>query len=119
MTRERTARDRLIVRVERAGAALGVLAIVLMVGVGIVVRRRGGVESDAIPRPAVEQRAMLANGECALRPNREVAGKLVRRLDAGRDRPNGALELEAIDRRQAFEVDAAEVAIVPCVTLQR
>lgn len=120
MTRlQKSARDRLIVRVERAGAALGVLAILVMVGSVMVMRRRGRVETDAIPRSAVEQRALLATGECAVRPNGVVVGKRVESADAVPGGSRGGYELEAIDDRRRFRVGEDEVRIVPCVTLQR
>jgi hypothetical protein len=116
VTRQETARDRLIVRVERAGAVLGVTAVLLMVAGALVMRRRGA-ETDAIPRSPAEQRAMLASGECAVRPNGAVVGKRVARTDAASDGPR--VELEAIDHRRVIQVDANEVEIVPCITLQR
>lgn len=120
MTRPQgTARDRLIVRVERAGAALGVIAIIVMVGSSMVMRRRRGVETDAIPRSTVEQRAFLADGECAVRPNGAVVGKRVAGTEASPGRPRSGYELEAIDARRRFHVGEDEVRIVPCVTLQR
>lgn len=104
--------------VERAGAVLGVIAVVLMVGVGMVVRRRG-TGPESVPRSPAEQRAMLAGGPCAVRPNGDLAGKLVARVGADRGRPRGGYELEAIDRRRVFQVGADEISIVPCSTVSR
>lgn len=110
--------DRLTLMVERAGAALGVIAVLLMVGVGMVVRRRGA-GPESVPRSPAEQRAMLADGRCAVRPNGDLAGKLVAPPAAGRSHPNGGYALEAIDSRRVFQAGADEVSIVPCSTLSR
>ena len=119
MTRlRRPAGDRLTLAVERAGAALGIAVVVLFVAFGIVFRYRG-LAMDGAPRPPVEQHAMLASGDCAVAPNHALVGKLIAPLAASRGRPKGGYELEAIDRRQVFQVGAADVSIVPCSTIPR
>ena len=118
MTQPRRRSGRFDGLLERIGTVLGVAFVVLFVGFTLVLRFRG-TATGGPPRTPAEQRAMLAGGDCALAPNHALVGKLVVPLAASRSRPHGGYELEAVDRRRVFQVDAGEVTLVPCASLAR
>ena len=94
-------------------AAIGVLAFVAV----ILILRSSPFGIGSKPRSPTEQRTLLASGDCALRPNRMVAGKVAARLGPTRGLPSGGYLLESIDQHRIFQVQLDEVTLVPCRSL--
>ena len=101
---------------ERMGTAFAVVGVLAFFAVILILRdSSSGIGSR--PRSATEQRQLLANGDCALRPNHMVAGKVAARIGPARSLPSGGYLLESIDRHRIFQVRLDEVTLVPCTSL--
>jgi hypothetical protein len=101
---------------ERFATGLAVIGVLAFVAVVLFVRSSpSGIGSR--PRSAAEQSQLLANGDCALRRDRTVLGKVAARLGSTRSLPSGGYLLESIDRHRIFQVQLDEVTLVPCRSL--
>lgn len=101
---------------ERFATVLAVIGILAVVAVILIVRDTStGLGSR--PRSATERSQLLASGDCALRRDHTVVGKVAARLGSTRGQPRGGYLLESIDRHRIFQVELDEVTLVPCRTL--
>jgi hypothetical protein len=101
---------------ERFATGLAVIGILAIVAVFLFVRSSSsGIGSR--PRSAAEQSQLLASGDCALRPDRTMLGKVAARLGPTRSLPRGGYLLESIDRHRIFQVQLDEATLVPCRSL--
>jgi hypothetical protein len=101
---------------ERFATALAVIGVLAFVAMVLIVRG-SSVGLGSRPRSAAEQSSLLASGDCALRPNRTVWGKVAGQLGPTRSMPRGGYLLEGIDRHRVFQVGLDEVTVVPCRSL--
>jgi len=101
---------------ERFATGLAVIGILAIVAVFLFVRSSSS-RIGSRPRSAAEQSQLLASGDCALRQDRAVLGKVAARLGPTRSLPSGGYLLESIDRHRIFQVQLDEVTLVPCRSL--
>ena|SRR5687768_15193684 len=62
---------------------------------------------------------LLSSGDCALRANGSLAGRVLTVTGPSRGMPHRRYQLAEPDRRRSVLVNASEVRIVPCATLVR
>ena len=98
---------------ERVATGFAIVGILAFAAVVLIIRG-SPAEPGSTPRSAAERSRLLANGDCALAPDRAVLGKVARRLGPSRSLPRGGYVLESIDRHRTFQVELGAVSLVPC-----
>jgi hypothetical protein len=122
MTKPRRAGSRRVVSFVGLGARIGTgFAVVAAFALAAVLLyfRGSSAGIGSSPRPADEQRRMLASGDCAVARDQSVRGKVAGQLGPSRSLPRGGYLLESIDRRRVLQVEFDDVRLVPCASLRR
>lgn len=103
----------------RLGSFLAIIAVfAATVAILLFTTSGGSIGAGGRPRSAKERSAMISDGNCAVRPNGAVVGRVVGELGPSRGSPRLRYQIVEIERHRAVQVYANEVRLVPCTTLR-
>lgn len=104
----------------RLGLIIGVVLAFAIVALGVLRSTAGDVvRIGAGSRSATEQQQMLASGQCAIRGDGVVLGKVIQVFSPTRAFPMTRYEIQALDENRVIRVEEGDVRLVPCRTLRR
>jgi hypothetical protein len=103
----------------RLGSFFAILAVfAVTAAILLFTTSGGGIGAGARPRSAKERSAMISDGNCAVRHNGAVVGRVVGELGPSRGSPRLRYQIVEIERHRAVQVYANEVRLVPCTSLR-
>ena len=103
----------------RSALFAGVLLTFAISGMGLLLGTSGVIGFGSGSRTAAEQREVLSDGDCAVRPDGAVVGRVIGQLPPTRGNPRKRYVVETTVQRQVLQVYTAEVRVLPCATLQQ